>query len=191
MKAAWEDKMSGTGIMNRRRFAGSAASAAVATVLAPGRNAGAQGQNATESTGGDATRTLTPYLLFDGCCREAMEFYRACFGGELTVMQVKDSPAKNAMADFQQERILNAHLKSGRIEISASDWLARDAKPAPGNTVSMYLDGGSVAALRSLFERLGEGGEVRQPLQQMFFGIYGALTDRFGVRWMFHTSQNS
>ena len=118
-----------------------------------------------------------------------MEFYRGCFGGELTAMQVKDSPAKAKMADFQQERILNAHLKSGRVEISASDWLARDAKPALGNTVSMYLDGGSAADLRTAFERLSEGGEVRQPLQEMFFGTYGALTDRFGVRWMFHTSE--
>jgi len=28
--------------------------------------------------------TLTPYLLFDGKCQQAMEFYKSCFGGELT-----------------------------------------------------------------------------------------------------------
>lgn len=177
--------------ISRRSFAARAASAAVATVLAPGAKSDAQPGNAKENTGGSTMATLTPYLLFDGCCREAMEFYRACFGGELTAMQVKDSPAKGMMAEFQQERILNAHLKSGRVEISASDWLARDAKPAPGNTVSMYLDGGSAAELRAAFERLSEGGEVRQPLQEMFFGMYGALTDRFGVRWMFHTSEKA
>ena len=177
--------------ISRRSFAARAASAAVATVLAPGAKSDAQPGNAKENTGRSTMATLTPYLLFDGCCREAMEFYRACFGGELTAMQVKDSPAKGMMAEFQQERILNAHLKSGRVEISASDWLARDAKPAPGNTVSMYLDGGSAAELRAAFERLSEGGEVRQPLQEMFFGMYGALTDRFGVRWMFHTSEKA
>lgn len=183
--------MSGTTMMSRRRFAGSAASAAVAAVLAPDSKTGAQSASAKQNGRGDAMRTLTPYLLFDGCCREAMDFYRSCLGGELTAMQVKDSPAKDAMTDFQQERILNAHLKSGRIEISASDWLARDAKPAPGNTVCMYVDGGSPAELRELFARIGEGGEVRHPLQEMFFGMYGALTDRFGVRWMFHTSEKA
>ncbi|HEV2132904.1 MAG TPA: VOC family protein [Terracidiphilus sp.] len=177
--------------MSRRSFAASAASAAVAVVLAPGIESDAQAGMAKENTGVGTMASLTPYLLFDGCCRDAMEFYRACFGGELTAMQVKDSPARAMMADFQQERILNAHLKSGRIEISASDWLARDAKPAPGNTVSMYLDGGTVAEVQAAFDRLSEGGEVRQSLQQMFFGMYGALTDRFGVRWMFHTSEKA
>lgn len=182
--------MSTTGTMSRRQFAGSAASA-VAAILAPVEKAQAQAGNAIENTREDAMWTLTPYLLFDGCCREAMEFYRSCFGGKLTAIQVKDSPAKDRMPDFQQERILNAHLKSGRIELSASDWLARDAKPAQGNTVNMYLDGGQVAQLRSLFERLGDGGEVRHPLQEMFFGMYGAVTDRFGVRWMFHTNEKA
>lgn len=183
--------MGETGMMSRRRFAGSAATAAMATILPQGSMTNAQARNTKEDSEEASMRTLTPYLLFDGCCREAMEFYRACFGGELTAMQVKDSPARGMMADFQQERILNAHLKSGRIEISASDWLARDAKPAPGNTVSMYLDGGSAAELRALFERLGEGGAIRHPLQEMFFGMYGALTDRFGVRWMFHASEKA
>jgi PhnB protein len=183
--------MGETNVMSRRSFAAGAVSTAVAGVLTPCVKADAEAPSAKEITEGGPMRKLTPYLLFDGCCREAMEFYRACFGGELTSMKVKDSPAKANMADFQQERILNAHLKSGRIEISGSDWLARDVKPAAGNTVSVYLDGGSPAELRWAFERLSEGGEIRHPLQEMFFGMYGALTDRFGVRWMFHTSEKA
>ena len=37
--------------------------------------------------------SLTPYLLFEGKCQQAMEFYKSCFGGELTAIKVKDSPA--------------------------------------------------------------------------------------------------
>ena len=44
--------------------------------------------------------TLTPYLLFDGDCKQAMEFYKSCFDGELTQILVKDSPAKNSMPAF-------------------------------------------------------------------------------------------
>ena len=57
--------------------------------------------------------TLTPYLLFDGNCHEAMEFYQSCFGGELMMMKVKDSPAKDRMPEFQLEKTVNARLKSG------------------------------------------------------------------------------
>ena len=34
---------------------------------------------------------LTPFLLFDGNCAEAMAFYQACLGGELTVTKVGDT----------------------------------------------------------------------------------------------------
>lgn len=128
---------------------------------------------------------LTPYLLFDGTCGEAMGFYQSCLGGELTLTRVKDSPASQQMQADQQDKVLNAHLRSGRMEFSASDWLARDATPVRGNTVCMFLNGGTEAELAALFERLSVGAEVTNPLKATFFGTYGALNDRFGVRWMF------
>lgn len=132
---------------------------------------------------------LTPYLLFDGNCKQAMEFYKHCFSGELTELAVKDSPAKESMPESQQEKIVNARLKSGNVDISASDWLRPDRTRVPGNTVCLYLSGGSFQELSALFARLAQGGEVTDPLKEMFFGTYGALNDKFGVRWMFHSSQ--
>ncbi|MGH9686282.1 MAG: VOC family protein [Candidatus Acidiferrales bacterium] len=133
--------------------------------------------------------TLTPYLLFDGACRQAMEFYKSCFGGELTLMRVKDSPAKDQMPTSQQDKIINAHLSSGALSISASDWLRPDRAPVPGNTVCLYLSGGTYQELKAQFEKLSNGAEVTDPLKQLFFGAYGALNDKFGVRWMFQSSE--
>jgi PhnB protein len=133
--------------------------------------------------------SLTPYLFFDGSCDRAMEFYKACFGGDLTALKVKDSPAKDSFPTGLHEKILNARLKSDNLEISASDWCAPNVQPIRGNTVCLYLSGGTVEQLKTLFERLAEGGQVTDPLQQQFFGTYGALNDRFGVRWMFHANK--
>ena len=77
------------------------------------------------------------YLLFDGSCKQAMEFYKSCCGRELTEIPVKDSPAKDFMPAFQHEKILNARLKSGNVDLSASDWLRLDRTRVPGNTVSV------------------------------------------------------
>lgn len=129
--------------------------------------------------------TLTPYLLLDGNCLEAMQFYQSCFGGKLTATRVKDSPAKDYMTAAQQEKIVNARLQSGKIEISASDWLRLDRTPVRGNNVCLFLSGGAAEDLKELFQKLSEGGDVTDPLKPMFFGLYGALNDRFGVRWMF------
>lgn len=133
--------------------------------------------------------TLTPYLLFDGTCHDAMEFYKSVFGGELTSTKVKDSPAKEHMPAFQQEKTINARLRSGTIEISASDWLMLNRPRVPGNTVCLYLSGGTFDELKTLFEKLSQGANVTDPLKEMFFGAYGALNDRFGVRWMFQSNK--
>jgi PhnB protein len=94
------------------------------------------------------------------------------------------------MPAVQREKILNARLKSGKMEISASDWLLPDRKAARGNMVCLYLSGAS-RDIKLLFERLSEGAEVSDPLAEQFFGAYGALNDKFGVRWMFHAEKDA
>src|SRR5262249_42058399 len=101
------------------------------------------------------------------------------------------SPAREIMPAVQHDKILNARLRNGNLEIFASDWLGPDRTPMRGNTVCLYLSGGTVPELKALFARLSDGAEVTDPLGDQFFGTYGALNDKFGVRWMFHTDQQA
>jgi PhnB protein len=176
--------MSRANDFSRRQFAASVLSS-VAMAALPTR-ADAQMQKPK----GDEMTTLTPYLLFDGNCRQAMEFYQSCFGGELTVMKVKDSPVKDQMPAVLLDKTINARLTNGKLEISASDWLRPNQTRIRGNTVCLYLSGGKLLELKALFERLSEGAEVTDPLKEQFFGVYGALNDKFGVRWMFQAATN-
>jgi PhnB protein len=174
---------------SRREFVSSAAAVAAVAAFHPRAEAWSL---APTTTGEKEKMTkLTPYLLFDGRCREAMEFYQSCLGGKLTMKAVKETPAKDQMQAFQQDWILNAHLDAGLMEISASDWLALDETPVRGSTVCMYLRGGSFGELKTLFDKLSEGAKVTDPLKETFFGTYGALNDRFGVRWMFHANKEN
>ena len=173
--------------VSRRRFVASTLSAAALAAL-PARSLA---DSKMQKMGGNEMTTLTPYLLFDGKCQQAMEFYKSCFGGELTATKVKDSPTKDFMPAVQQEKIVNARLRNGKLEISASDWLRPDRTPIRGNTVCLYLSGGAFDELKTLFERLSEGAEVTDPLKEQFFGPYGALNDKFGVRWMFQTDKKA
>jgi PhnB protein len=59
--------------------------------------------------------TLTTYLLFDGKCAEAMEFYKSCLGGELTVTKVGESPAKDFMPPTMHHKVVYAQLKGGNV----------------------------------------------------------------------------
>jgi hypothetical protein len=113
-----------TNIVSRRRFAARVLSSAAMTASPIRFLANAQ----TQKTKGNEMTTLTPYLLFEGNCHEAMEFYKTCFDGELTLLKVKDSPAKKHMPEIQQEKVLYAQLRKGNLEISASDWLRPEYK---------------------------------------------------------------
>lgn len=131
--------------------------------------------------------TLSTYLLLDGSCSAAMEFYRSCLGGELSMSLVRDTPMKAMFPPEMHDRVINAHLKSESMSLSASDWMLPSEKPIQGNTVCLYISGGSAEETRGLFDRLSAGAKEVEPLSEQPFGLYGAITDRFGVRWMFHS----
>jgi PhnB protein len=136
---------------------------------------------------------VMPFLLFDGNCAEAMEFYQACLGGDLTLTKLGDTPMKDQMPAEQHRKIVHAHLKSGAIEFTGTDWLHPTEIPKQGNTVAMYVSSATYAELRTIFDKLAVGAdkELLVDLRDMPFGTYGRLTDRFGVGWFFRGEKQS
>lgn len=129
---------------------------------------------------------LNPYLNFDNNCREAMNFYKDCLGGELFLQTVSESPMMAAqMPPQMKDSILHSSLKSGDIIIMASD-LSRE-KRLEGNTVHLCINCNSENELNSFFSKLSSDGKITEPLADMPWGArYGALTDKYGKHWMFN-----
>ena len=130
----------------------------------------------------------TPFLLFDGNCAEAMTFYQRCLGGELTLTRLGDSPMKDQLPPEKHNRIINAHLTSGAIDISATDWMASPAfEPLQGNTFAIFVIADALDELRPVFDKLADGADQQhfQELHELPIGTYGQLYDRFGVQWIF------
>ena len=129
---------------------------------------------------------LNPYLNFDNNCREAMNFYRDCLGGDLFLQTVGEMPAMAAqMPPQMKDSILHSKLTSGDIIIMASD-LNRE-KRIEGNTVHLCINCNSEIELNSFFSKLSAGGKITEPLADMpWGGKYGSLTDKYGKRWVFN-----
>lgn len=127
---------------------------------------------------------VCPFLLFEGNCAEAMRFYQSCLGGELTVTLLRDTPMKAQAPLALHDKVSYAHLTSGSIEISATDWQHQTRLPRQGNTVGLYLTG-AVADLKEAFDKLSVGADpdLLDELRDLPFGSYGHLADRFGVHW--------
>src|SRR5260221_1681011 len=118
----------------------------------------------------------TPFLLFDGNCAEAMTFYQKCLGGELTLTKLGDTPMKDQLPPEKHNRIINAYLKSGAIDISATDWMASPAlEPIQGNMFGIFVIGGTYDELKMVFDKLADGAKKKrfQKLHEMPFGNYG------------------
>jgi PhnB protein len=130
---------------------------------------------------------LSPFLLFDGNCAEAMAFYQSCLGGELTLLTVGDTPMRDQYPPDQHGKVTYSELRSGSVRFSATDWLHPVRRPSRGNTVALYLNGGTYGQLREVFDKLSAGADpdLLDDLRDMPFGTYGHLADKFGVHWFF------
>jgi PhnB protein len=130
---------------------------------------------------------LNPYISFESDARQAMEYYRDVFGGELRM---------NSFGEFGQpdspdaNKIMHAQLETDRgFTLMASDTPA-GMQRNPGDNISISLSGDDADTLRGYWEKLSDGGTVTMPLEKQMWGDeFGMCTDRFGVPWMVNITQ--
>ncbi|NNE98303.1 MAG: VOC family protein [Pyrinomonadaceae bacterium] len=128
-------------------------------------------------------KTLTPYLMFTGKCREAMEFYRDCLDGEITIMQT----CGEATIDFPEEAsemIFNSEMKAEGVCIKASDNPANHGKEINESNFSLFVHFSEQAEFESVGEKLAEGGSITMQDD----GHFLMLQDKFGFSWMLTTA---
>lgn len=127
---------------------------------------------------------LYPFIRFnDNKGQEAMNFYKNIFGGELQIMLVKDSPMAKDMPEDKQNNIMHGMLKTDKFSFIGMDMM--QDKAVIGDNVGMSLDCDSEEQLRDYFSKLSEGGQpFMQPELQFWGGVFGVVTDKYGVEWM-------
>lgn len=136
---------------------------------------------------------VNPYLNFDGNCEEAMRFYAAAFGAELSpISRFGDMPMEgHEMPDDETNRVMHVNFPIGEGSLMASDIM-----PSAGhaltignhNHVSVHPDSRDEAD--HLFAALSAGGKVEMPMMDAPWGDYfGSFTDRFGVGWMINHAE--
>ena len=127
---------------------------------------------------------ITPYLTFNGNCREAMEFYQSCMGGELKLTCIKDMPPGIACPEGMEDHVMHSELQGDGFLFMATDMVAPGGFKA-GNNFSMCMQCNSEEELKGLFGKIMEGGQVAEEPKVQFWGdIMGFGVDRFGIAWM-------
>jgi PhnB protein len=127
---------------------------------------------------------ITPYLTFNGNCREAMTFYKKCLGGELVFQTIGESPLSEKMPKKMKDCILHCTLTNGTLLLMGSDVISANGL-IKGNAVSLSLNCNSEKEIRTIYKKLSEGGVATHPLEDTFWGaLFGGLTDKFGNHWL-------
>jgi PhnB protein len=125
---------------------------------------------------------LNPYLNFDGNARQAMEFYRGVFGGELSLMTFAQLGGEGSP---DADRVMHSYLETpaGYAIMGADVPSSMQYQPMSGASVS--LSGDDAGALRGYWDKLSASGTVTMPMQKQAWGDeFGMCTDQFGVPWM-------
>lgn len=126
---------------------------------------------------------LNPYLNFNGNARQAMDFYKSVFGGELTISTYSEGGMPHDPAD--KDKVMH-----GQLVAPNGYWLMGSDSPpgmpfTPGNTMTVSLSGDDEAELRGYWDKLAAGGTVMMPLEKAPWGdSFGMLADKFGTPWM-------
>lgn len=133
---------------------------------------------------------INSYLTFNGNCREAMNFYKDCLGGELTLQTIGDSPLAEKMPLQMKECILHATLVKDKLVLMGSDMVGENGLKK-GNAVSMVINCSSDDEIRSFYKKLSEGGNNGHALEESFWGAtFGDLTDKYGNHWLLNYAKN-
>ncbi|MEP6584460.1 MAG: VOC family protein [Ginsengibacter sp.] len=132
---------------------------------------------------------LNSYLTFNDNCREAMNFYKDCLGGELTFMTVGESLMASMMPASYKDSILHSSLTIGSNMLMASDM--RRGPLTDGDTITLCLNCESEEELKKFYDNLSVGGSITEPLGDMPDGAkIGALRDKYNKAWMFYYNKD-
>jgi PhnB protein len=130
---------------------------------------------------------LNPYLNFNGNARQALEFYRSVFGGNLTLSTFADFGAQNSP---DGDRIMHGQLETdaGYTLMAADVTSDMEYHGMAGFSVSLSGDDGDI--LHGYWEKLSASGTTTMPLQKQVWGDeFGMCVDQFGVSWLVNISQ--
>jgi len=131
---------------------------------------------------------ISPYINFQGTCREAVEYYADVFQtAKPEFMTFAEMPPNPSFHLPEEAKNLIMHTS---LDISGTRVMFSDVFPGTdlvvGNNVSLTVVTTNRDEILREFNKLREGGTVQMDLQETFWSkLYGNLKDKYGIEWQF------
>lgn len=128
---------------------------------------------------------VTPYLLFSGNCREALDFYANAFNTQVLMLQTYDDYIPLGLSSPPAN--LGTWVLHAQMQICGTLFWFADEAAAPvakGTMVQLSATLPTKQEAQRVFQALGEGASITLPPTDTFYSRFHAgLTDRFGIGW--------
>lgn len=136
---------------------------------------------------------FTPYLNFDGKCREAMTWYADLFGGKVAAMMpFGETPAAEYVPAELQTHVMHACIEFG----DGQTLMASDTTPqcpytgVKGMAVAVNIVG--TERTERIYKALADGGKIEMELQQTFWALrFASVVDRYGTPWLINCDKEA
>ena len=127
--------------------------------------------------------SMDVFLVFDGDCRKAIEFYASVFKQEMPKQIMTYGEAPEGLSDENKDRIIYASMPLFGQNVMFCDCNAGQ-EYIKGNNISLTLGLSDEEEMKRIFEALADGGEVHMPLGKTFFSeLFGMVCDKYSIIW--------
>jgi PhnB protein len=127
---------------------------------------------------------ITPYIIFNGRCKEALKFYKEVFQcDEPKVMLYDDYMPEGSKTPPE---LLRSWIMHGEMVVCGTNlWFADEAaSPAAGDNIKLSATVPTREDAATIFSALCSGGDVTLPPTETFYSVFhAAVTDKFGINW--------
>ncbi|MBW7475481.1 VOC family protein [Paenibacillus oenotherae] len=128
------------------------------------------------------------YIMSENAIEQA-EFYVQALGGEIQSVMTYGQLPDGAANEEIKDKALHLSLIAGGVAFYMCD----SFHPLnQGNAIHQCLEFATEAEAHEAFDKLAEGGTVKHPLTQEFWGsLFGQIEDKYGVLWMITTESET
>lgn len=127
---------------------------------------------------------VTPYIVFNGNCSEALKFYQNVFKSKVKMERTYGDYIPEGI--YSPPENLTEWILHAEMEICGSNfWFADDVQSvSKGNMIKLTALFSTAKESKEIFEKLSEDGEVTlQPVKTFYSLFHAAVIDRYGVSW--------
>ena len=122
------------------------------------------------------------YLMFDGNCQEALNFFRDLFNADIKNKETYEDKKNDVPLNYRK-KLQHAELKGKGIHLMAYD-AAPDTPLNNGNTISIRVDLTDKEEAEDVFDNLSQEGITHHNFREREWGYFGRCTDKYGISWM-------